>query len=203
VKIILLLVLAALTSQISFAQVKDSTIEVESPTGEFIAGAGFFTSQEISLSLGNGFVVAVLDSISEGDVNPTIDVVSSGTYFFGYQGYLTSQLTLGLCVFYGKYHSTNTFSNQNSVVITNTYIGGLVRTEFIWLTGSVIQLYTAGSLGILPVTSEYGNIEKETEIQVAFQLSPIGIRIGSSLAVFAEFGFGSTGVLAAGLKYRF
>jgi hypothetical protein len=203
VKTTLLLVLIVLTSQVSFAQVKDSTAEDESPTGEFIAGAGFVTWQEISLSLGNGFVVAVLDSISEGDVNPSIDVASSGSYFFGYQGYITSRLTIGFHLFYGKYHSTNTFSNKKSVVISNTYIGGMIRSEFIWLQGSLIQLYTAGSLGILPVSSKYGNNVEDKGIEFAFQISPIGIRIGSSLAVFGEFGFGSTGLLAAGVAYRF
>lgn len=202
-KPLLFLVLVVFTSSVSFAQVKDSVVEEESPTGEFIAGAGFVTWQEISLSVGNGFVVAVIDSISEGDVNPHIDVASSGSYFFGYQGYITPRLTLGFLLFYGKYNSTNTFSNKKTAVISNTYIGGLVRSEFIWLHGDVVQLYTAGSLGILPVSSRYGEVAEDKGVEFAFQISPIGMRIGSSLAVYGEFGFGSTGLLAAGVKYRF
>ncbi len=173
------------------------------PDGEIIAGTGFASWQQMNMSLGDGFAPPIADSISGGDTEPRIETSSKGTFFLGFQGFLTRQWTAGLHLLYGKYVQTNNYANKNQVVFTNTYIGGYARTEFIWLSTEMVQFYSSASLGVMNVTSKETFGAEASRLEPIFQLSPLGMRVGSNIAVSVEGGFGSTGIVSAGVRYRF
>jgi hypothetical protein len=72
----------------------------------------------------------------------------------------------------------------------------------------VIQLYTMLGLGVTLNTEKgsynsTGDTDTETSSNLAFQVTPIGMRIGRKLGGFAELGFGYKGIMNFGLSYRF
>jgi hypothetical protein len=173
------------------------------PDGEIIAGTGFSSWQQMNMSLGDGFAPPIADSISGGDTDPKIETSSKGTFFIGFQGFLTEQWTAGLHLLYGKYVQTNNYANKNQVVFTNTYIGGYARTEFIWMNTEMVQFYSSASLGVMNVASKETFGAEANKIEPIFQLSPIGMRVGSNIGVHIEAGLGSYGIVSAGIRYRF
>lgn len=191
-----------LLSSAAFSQQRRMSYDGD-PDGEIIAGIGFSPWQQMNMSLGDGFAPPIADSITSGDTDPKIETSSKGTFFIGFQGFLTKQWTAGLFLLYGKYVQTNTYANKNEVVFTNTHIGGYARTEFIWLRNDLVQFYSSASLGLMSVASKETFGAEASKLEPIFQLSPLGIRIGSNIAVHIEGGFGSYGIVSAGVRYRF
>jgi hypothetical protein len=198
-RIALLLLLVSTTA---FGQQRRMSYDGD-PDGEIIAGIGFSPWQQMNMSLGDGFTPGIADSISGGDIDPKIETSSKGTFFAGFQGFLTKQWTAGLHILYGKYYQTNTYSNNNVAVFTNTYLGGYARTEFIWASSPLVQFYSSASLGMMSVASKESHGKEANKLEPIFQLSPLGMRVGSNIAVHVEGGFGSYGIVSAGVRYRF
>lgn len=191
-----------LFSTAAFSQQRRMSYNLD-PDAEIIAGTGFSSWQQMNMSLGDGFAPPIADSISGGDSEPKIETSSKGTFFIGFQGFLTRQWTAGLHLLYGKYVQTNNYANKNQVVFTNTYIGGYARTEFIWLSTEMVQFYSSASLGVMSVASKESFGAEANGIEPIFQLSPLAMRVGSNIAVHIEAGFGSYGIVSAGVRYRF
>lgn len=189
-------------SSAAFAQQRRISYDGD-PDGEIVAGTGFVTWQQINMSLGDGFAPPIADSISGGDTEPKIETSSKGTFFIGFQGFLTKQWTAGLHLLYGKYVQTNNYASKSQVVFTNTYIGGYARTEFIWANTEMVQFYSSASLGLMSVASKETFGAEATKLEPIFQLSPLGMRVGTNIAVHVEGGFGSYGIVSAGVRYRF
>lgn len=173
------------------------------PDGEFIVGIGFSPWQQMNMSLGDGFTLPIDEIVTGGDTEPKIETSSKGTFFGGFQGFLTKTWTAGLYLLYGKYYQTNTYANHNNVVITNTYLGGYARTEIMWVSTEMVDFFSSASAGMMSVTSQESFGKEATRLEPVFQISPIGMRVGSNIGVSIEGGFGSTGILSASVRYRF
>lgn len=83
-----------------------------------------------------------------------------------------------------------------------------LEADYRWVKQEVIQFYTMLGLGytLNTETGSYnttGQTDTETSSNVAFQVTPIGMRIGRKLGGFAELGFGYKGIMNFGLSYRF
>jgi hypothetical protein len=192
-----------LLSSTALAQQQRRMSYTNDPDFEIMASIGFAPWQQMNMSLGDGFTVPIADSISGGDTDPKITTSSKGTFYVGIQGFLNRKWTAGMHILYGKYYQTNNYANKNEVVFSNTYIGGFARTEFIWANTEMVEFYSSASLGAMNVASQESLQEPVNKVEPIFQLSPIGMRVGNNIAVHIEGGFGSVGILSAGVRYRF
>ncbi|WP_154668386.1 MULTISPECIES: hypothetical protein [Bacteroidales] len=80
--------------------------------------------------------------------------------------------------------------------------------KFNWFNKPLVTMYTRIGIGLVLSfdKEEYftgvGDYHSKNAY-LAWQVSPVGIEIGKSLAGFLELGFGTTGLFSAGLRYRF
>ncbi len=75
-----------------------------------------------------------------------------------------------------------------------------------WLRRPVVDLYSGLGLGVTQVSDKFLAVPtgaKDEFTSVAFQLIPIGIRVGRHTGGFFETGFGTNGFVKAGLSQRF
>jgi hypothetical protein len=105
-------------------------------------------------------------------------------------------------VFYGEYEVDNTYSNGNMFGYTNRYIGSMLRTDFRWINKPTLQLYSGVGVGIASVVSQSFDGANANKITYAFQATPIGVRYGDGFGIFAEAGYGNTGIVVLGINYR-
>ncbi len=73
-----------------------------------------------------------------------------------------------------------------------------------WLRRPSVRLYTGIGIGMNAVNDKFVGLadSKDTLIMPAFQVVPIGIRVGRDWGGYAELALGTNGVLKAGLSRR-
>lgn len=167
---------------------------------EFTAGYGVVPSNEVSGSSDNKSSVLT----AHGGV-----LYASGRYF------LYNRMALGL------YYGMNTEKGENRDAFTNTTVTATYTRQFttfaielyyIYFFRKRLEAYTL--LGVGPgfasttTTTVATSLEpavSKTESHDAFraQYSPIGIRVGGRLGLFAEFGYGYKGMVSGGISFKF
>ena len=145
------------------------------------------------------------------------DPSSFGTLFLGYQRSLGKVASMGFLFGFQNYSYTGKGSTHNyyngaydSVVhrISNNDIllTGIARFLFSYVNKPMIRMYSGIGLGI---TIDFGKATldgtdySEKKLWPAGQLTLMGIRFGRAFGGFFEFGFGSYGIVNAGISYKF
>ena len=80
--------------------------------------------------------------------------------------------------------------------------------KFNWFNKPLVTMYTRIGIGLVLSFCKKESFKgvgdyHSKNAYLAWQVSPVGIEIGKSLAGFLELGFGTTGLFSAGLRYRF
>lgn len=142
---------------------------------------------------------------------------SFGTIFLGYSRNLNRVVSMGFMfgiqnfTYTGKGTSTSTGqTQQTSHTIENNdlLLSGIARFLFAYVNKPVIRMYSGIGIGI---TVDFGketldggpDYFSERKLWPAGQLTLMGIRFGKAFGGFFEFGFGSYGIVNAGLSYKF
>ena len=95
---------------------------------------------------------------------------------------------------------------------TNRYFSVFPMVRFSWLNKKHVTMYSKVAVGMTFIGDKYknvsddgdeGKVESEKDNLFAYQLSPVGIQVGSKLCGFAELGFGRQGMFQFGLAYKF
>jgi hypothetical protein len=125
------------------------------------------------------------------------DPRSAGNIFIGYSRSISRVVSAGLIV--GYQHSQMT-AGRNRYPFT-----GVARFTFCYYMKPLIQLYSRVGIGI---TMDFGTNLKtgknnDLQLQPACEINLLGLRFGRALGGFIEAGFGSYGILNAGLSYKF
>lgn len=161
------------------------------------------------IKLGDGFADAFSTAIVSGisgvkykdGKNKTI-----GMYEVGYRYTINERLKVGADISYLK--SEDTFqaktANAKSVTRNTNYIMGLVTGEFSYIRTPLLNFYGSGGLGVLSgSTKEKGGSYSSNEVGFAYQINPVGLRVGKKFGGFIELGYGYKGIATAGLNYKF
>ena len=170
-----------------------------------------FNSHQVSFGYGFGSANQLRDKYKDisntghiydgnkswGSVNLTYVYRHSDLITFG-MGYTYTGLKRDI------YNNTGKLMGDNNIDIH------VIMPEFKcdWFKRGIITLYSRGSAGIsiariednFPATMEKST---NTEVDFAYQISPIGIEIGNAFAFYAEVGYGYNGIVEAGFRYSF
>lgn len=100
------------------------------------------------------------------------------------------------------------YSNSDSVKIVSDdrLITGIARVTFCYLSKPMIRMYSGIGIGL---TIDFGRatadgaVTTERKLWPGGQLTLMGLRVGRAFGGFLEFGFGSYGIMNAGLSYKF
>jgi hypothetical protein len=138
---------------------------------------------------------------------------SVGTIYLGFARSLNRVVSVGFMFGYQNFHYTGTahiITNGNDSVLKiindDRLVTGTARLTFCYLSKPYVRMYSGIGIGL---TIDFGratvNGEQTTERKLwpGGQLTLMGLRVGRAFGGFLEFGFGSYGIVNAGLSYKF
>ncbi|WP_369616205.1 hypothetical protein [Flavobacterium sp. CFS9] len=102
-----------------------------------------------------------------------------------------------------KFEKSDT--NPNTVTRKSNYYMGMIIGQYSYIKTSFIDFYGSGGIGAISLsTKEEGNGGyKDNALGFAFQVNPVGLRVGKTFGAFVELGFGYKGIATEGLNYKF
>lgn len=165
---------------------------------EIYGGYGIATAQDIITGLSNILAGALLPRMVK-----RIDVNGGGAIFGGVDYCISNRTTLGLQANYASYDQTYKMSDGSTSTMNTKYATFMLHSRISWVNKPSFQVYSALSGGIAAVSGKTRNDDKKTRTTAAFQISPVGVRVGNNIAFFGEFGMGFQGILSGGLSLRF
>ena len=138
---------------------------------------------------------------------------SAGTIYLGYARSLNKVVSVGFMFGYQNFHYTgkghqNYNGNDSLLSLTSDdrLVTGIARVSFCYLNKPFVRMYSGIGIGI---TIDFGKATvngvatTERKLWPGGQLTLMGLRFGRAFGGFLEFGFGSYGILNAGLSYKF
>lgn len=143
---------------------------------------------------------------------------SAGTLFLGYGRSLNKVISMGFMFGYqgfsysgeARQSSYDQWGNYlydtiYSVTSHDNLLSGVARVQFAYVNKPFIRMYSGVAIGVTVdfAKGTIGNDEyTERKLMPAGQLTLMGLRFGRSFGGFFEFGFGSYGIINAGVSYK-
>jgi hypothetical protein len=142
---------------------------------------------------------------------------SFGTLFLGFGRNLNRVVSWGFMLGFQNFSYTETATEHISQNGSNTtlphtiynndiLLTGIARVLFSYVNKPNVRMYSGVGLGIMVdfgrATMD-GNHYGDNKLWPGGQLTFMGIRYGRAFGGFFEFGFGSYGIINAGLSYKF
>lgn len=156
--------------------------------GEIRLGYGILPVQEIGTLLGDGIFMGIVGrKVDESK--------GSGALSAGYSYTLTPRLSVGADLFWSS--TKVTYKDDLGDSKWNVY-GGLLNAKYTYLNKNKFQLYGKGGVGYAQYSNKAGDTSNNFG-NLAYQVSPVGLRYGNKIAVYAEFGMGYLGTVNAGI----
>ncbi|MCS3554170.1 MULTISPECIES: hypothetical protein [unclassified Sphingobacterium] len=148
----------------------------------------------------NAFVSAISGSESSNEK-------AFGMLSTGYRYAVSNRLSIGADLSYANASSDmkNKSTNEITYRKSNFYMV-LPTAKYSYIKRGIIDFYgTVASGAILTNGSDRIDQEKTTtnDVIFAFQVNPLGLRIGKNWGGFLEAGYGFKGIVALGASYRF
>ena len=99
-------------------------------------------------------------------------------------------------------------NNSDTAKITadDRLVTGIARVTFCYLNKPFIRMYSGIGIGLtidFGKATVNGESTSERKLWPGGELTLMGLRFGRAFGGFLEFGFGSYGILNAGLSYKF
>jgi hypothetical protein len=143
---------------------------------------------------------------------------SPGTFFIGYGRTLNRVVSMGILFGFQRFTYTGTthytsyyegsYSDSSKVKLSSDDIllTGIARLLFSYVNKPSVRVYSGIGIGFT-VNFGTGKISdyeySERRIWPGGQLTLMGVRFGRAFGGFFEFGFGSFGIINAGISYKF
>ena len=137
------------------------------------------------------------------------DDQSAGCFFIGYSRSLNKVVSTGFMFGYQNFHRKGTgYINYSStdVTVNDDLLMGMARVTFCYLNKPFVRMYSGVGVGItIDLGTEKGSGESSSDRHLlpGGQITLMGLRFGRAFGGFIEFGFGSYGIMNAGLSYKF
>jgi hypothetical protein len=137
---------------------------------------------------------------------------SVGNFFIGYSRSLNSVVSIGMKFGYQSFTYSGTglypYSPDSamSLVAYDRLVTGIARVTFCYLNKPAVRIYSGIGIGL---TIDFGKVTvngfttSERKLWPGGELTLMGLRFGRAFGGFVEFGFGSYGIVDAGLSYKF
>lgn len=158
--------------------------------------------QEIFFSYGLGSIPNIRNYPVFSKVE-NYDFSNTRALTIGYIFHKTSRWSYGIEGVFEQYKET--FLPTEDVIKCHHFTI-MAKTDFRWVKKTNFQLYSSiAAGGTYIIDMEQTNLEKEKSksFSYAYQVSPLGLRLGDKLGVFLEVGLGWTGFFVFGISSKF
>lgn len=174
------------------------------------------SKHEVSLGLGFGTAGQIIDVF--GDIASAFSGCTShvkgfsGSVNLDYGYHTSSKCLQGMTVSYNRVAKDQyKKSEPNELYGTSTdyYFAIMPTVKFNWVNKEHFAFYSRASAGLYlvkiedRVSKDASKNDNEVDPGFAFQFSPVGLEAGGSVRGFVELGFGATGIVNGGVRYRF
>jgi hypothetical protein len=176
-------------------------------THEFKVGIGLLSAPQFK-GLGE-----MLSSESTPGGSITTESTYSAVLHLSYNYYIQPKWDIGFSFIYEQQTHTQEAVAlgllRSSVKYSDAYYSLLVSTHYHWVQAGLIDLYSGGGLGYSMTNREVKEksgliplAEGSKGGQLAYQITPFGMRIGRTFNGFFELGYGNKGLLVLGVALR-
>lgn len=157
------------------------------------------------------FAVAVVSDIGLGIINSLIDPEATHKSFsyigpinLSYKFFFKERLSIGGSLIFASTKMKYENSSKVKESLKFYSVSVMPRFDFYYIRNPKFALYGNLGLGATFMEGVYSDKEKTTEkgATLAFQFTPIAMRIGREFGVVVELGIGSLGLANAGFSYR-
>lgn len=172
-----------------------------------------FYQDGLTMTLGSFMFDGFFDGLSAGLGGYNLesrDYTLIGGFGAGYRYQISKRFKVGADIGYQPIESQVVFKKAGNPDISLTrkkkHLFLMPKGEFVYFSKSLFSLYGSASLGIIYYNWEQigsNGTQSGDMTSVAFQVNPIGLRVGKAFGGFMEFGAGFQGFLQMGLNYRF
>jgi hypothetical protein len=140
------------------------------------------------------------------------DPTSPGTIYLGFARSLNRVVSVGFLFGYQDLKYTESFTKSSTdptvyqIKADDQLLTGIARVTFCYLNRPTVRMYSGIGIGLtIDFGKANGDVDSKTERKLwpGGQLTLMGLRFGRAFGGFVEFGFGSYGILNAGLSYKF
>ncbi|MCX2681992.1 hypothetical protein OOZ15_18720 [Galbibacter sp. EGI 63066] len=153
-------------------------------------------SDAIPLELSYGLAKS-FESILDGE-GSDFEIATFGMLNLNYQRSITDRIKVGAGVSYLKFQDKKGNSKDNDL----NYLAFMPQFEYTYLKSGILELYGNTSAGVVGLFYKIEN-KNETDFGFAYQVNPIGIRVGKKIGGFAEVGCGFKGFVNVGIDFKF
>jgi hypothetical protein len=123
-------------------------------------------------------------------------------FTFGYERWLSRWASLGVSTAYASAHRMVYYNNIPDSEEHQNLFTMMIDTRAHWFRRTSFEMYSGLSFGMADWGSEYAG-DHSSDLGMAIQVTPIGMRIGRDLAAYGELGIGHNSILRGGLSKRF
>jgi hypothetical protein len=169
-------------------------------------------SDAAGITIGEGLVNVLSNAIVSGLTGVKIKDTKNktlGMFELGYRYRLSDRIKVGADLSYLQIDK----SYQRTIAETTTkytrrgeYLLVLPTAEFAYIKTPLLTFYGTAAAGVLIGRDKElssGKRYGDNSLSFAFQVNPIGLRVGKKIGAFAELGFGHKGIATAGISFRF
>ncbi|WP_166923003.1 hypothetical protein [Flavobacterium poyangense] len=174
---------------------------------------------EFHVGYSDGFTLSMFDMIGSklpsslllggitGEKVKSTSESSFGLIEAGYKYQITKKIKLGLTIAYQRYSAklitekTSEFIKQES-----NYTLFLPNFNYSYIKTPLLDFYGSASAGVLLSIDKYTHYKKSAptnQVDFAWQISPLGLRVGKRIGGFVEAGFGLKGFVTVGANCTF
>lgn len=211
-----LLMIFMLMCSVSFSQNAETTAKTSTKTSQttlyndFYAGYG-----ALSIFYFTGRMAHSSDYPTKTVSNAKFtEPQSAGNFCIGFARSLNKVVSVGFKFGYQNFHYTGTAhmilngnnSDTSKIIADDRLVTGIARLTFCYLNRPYIRMYSGIGIGL---TIDFGRVTvngeptSERKLWPGGELTLMGLRFGRAFGGFVEFGFGSYGIVNAGLSYKF
>jgi hypothetical protein len=174
------------------------------------------SANKIIVNFGGGAVPEIIEETNDladalfSDGTRTSETAFSGTFSIQYDRVIAEKYSVGVSFIFEELTKDVTITGSSSITNNEAYKGKhytvLVNGSYMYSVKPKFEMYARLGLGVSFTEEKYTEQQVETsdeDVLFAYQISPIGIRVGQKLFFQAEAGFGYVGILSIGVGYRF
>ncbi|MFO8128856.1 MAG: hypothetical protein R6T99_03015 [Bacteroidales bacterium] len=178
------------------------------------------SNNEVYMSYGAGTVPGIIDGftnvLSDFFEGMFVDAkvietksLSSGAIGLGYNRDLSKKITIGVVFLYQGFDVDTKIKLKDGSIMdlesNDLYYTGMARVNFRYVQTRWVTLYSglAAGMTINIFDADDKTSADDQDIQLAYQINGVGIRVGKTYGAFAELGFGYSGFISGGLSWKF